>query len=164
MTTTMDAAAMQALQDRLDVADAIYRYASAIDTQDHAGLRSVLADDLWAQYGNAEPISGGADVADWIVDATKDMLWQHHLLSVYHTEIDGDTAKALTYHTSYQLSKHDPANVLVLVARYHQQLRRGPDGWQLTRLVFEILWGKRRANVHGYLAAVGGAGPHPLPK
>ena len=40
--------------------------------------------------------------------ATEDMVWQHHLLSVYHTEIDGDTAKALTYHTSYQLAEGRP--------------------------------------------------------
>jgi len=155
--------AAQLLQDRLDVADAIYRYASTIDTKDRAGLRAVLADDLWAQYGNAEPVVGGDNVAEWIAGATEDMLWQHHLLSVYHIEIDGDVAKALTYHTSYQVHKDDPDTVLVLIARYHQQLRRGANGWQLVRLVFEILWGERRQDTTGYLADVGGRGPHPIP-
>ena len=159
----MAATAEQLLQDRLDVADAIYRYASTIDTKDAQGLRAVLADDLWAQYGNAEPISGGDTVAEWIAGAIEGMAWQHHLLSVYHTDIDGDTAKALTYHTSYQLAKDDPTTVFVLVGRYHQQLRRGDDGWQLTRIVFEILWGERRQDTTGYLAEVGGTGPHPIP-
>jgi hypothetical protein len=154
---------LQLLQDRLDVADTIYRYASCIDTWDEKGLRAVLADDLWAQYGNADPISGGDTVAAWIAEATTDLIWQHHLLSVYHTEIDGDTAKALTYHTSYQLAKDDPDTVRVLVARYHQQLRRGANGWQLSRIVFEILWGERRQDSTGFLAEVGGRGPHPLP-
>jgi ketosteroid isomerase-like protein len=159
----MSADAVQMLQDRLDVADAIYRYASSIDTKDAPRLRAVLADDLWAQYGNSEPIIGGDTVAEWIAGATNDMLWQHHLLSVYHTEIDGDTATALTYHTSYQVSEADSTTVLVLVGRYHQQLRRGADGWQLSRLVFEILWGERRQDTTGYLADVGGSGPHPIP-
>ena len=159
----MAASAEQLLQDRLDVADAIYRYASTIDTKDAKGLRTVLADDLWAQYGNAEPITCGDTVAEWIAGAIEGMAWQHHLLSVYHTDIDGDTAKALTYHTSYQLTKDDPTTVFVLVGRYHQQLRRGDDGWQLTRIVFEILWGERRQDTTGYLAEVGGTGPHPIP-
>jgi hypothetical protein len=154
---------LQLLQDRLDVADAIYRYASSIDTWDTAGLRAVLADDLWAQYGNAEPVTGGQQVADWIAEATTGLVWQHHLLSVYHTEIDGDTAQALTYHTSYQLPEEDPTTVRVLVGRYHQHLRRGPNGWQLTRLVFEILWGEERQDATGFLAGVGGHGPRPIP-
>jgi SnoaL-like domain len=154
---------IQLLQDRLDVADAIYRYASTIDTWDHTGLRAVLADDLWAQYGNAAPITGGDAVAEWIAGATKDLVWQHHLLSVYHTDITGDTATALTYHTSYQLPEDDPTTVIQLVGRYHQQLRRGANGWQLTRLVFEILWSERRQDTAGALAAVGGHGPRPIP-
>jgi hypothetical protein len=159
----MNADGLQLLQDRLDVADTIYRYASCIDTWDSKGLRAVLADDLWAQYGNSEPVIGGDKVADWIASATTDLVWQHHLLSVYHTEIEGDTAKALTYHTSYQLPKDDPTTVVVLVARYHLQLRRGDNGWQISRLVFEILWGERRQDTAGYLAEVGGYGPHPIP-
>lgn len=159
----MNADALQLLQDRLDVADTIYRYASCIDTWNSKGLRAVLADDLWAQYGNSEPVIGGDKVAEWIASATTDLVWQHHLLSVYHTEIDGDTATALTYHTSYQLPKDDPTTVVVLVARYHLQLRRGINGWQISRLVFEILWGERRQDTTGYLAEVGGYGPHPIP-
>jgi hypothetical protein len=155
---------LQLLQDRMDIADTIYRYGSCIDRWDAKGLRAVLADDVWAQYGNTDPITGGDTLAEWIGDATKDLVWQHHLLSVYHTEIDGDMATALTYHTSYQLPKNDQETVNVLVARYHQQLRRGPgpSGWQLSRILFEILWAERRKDTTGFLAEVGGHGPHPV--
>jgi len=83
-TTVSADATIRALQDRMDVTDVLYRYASTIDRFDLAGLRSVLADDLWAQYGNAEPVSGGDAVASWIGEATANVVWQHHLLSVYH--------------------------------------------------------------------------------
>src|SRR6266508_754944 len=93
-----DPATVQAVKDRLDVTDTIYRYASTIDTFDFAGTRAVLADDLWAQYGNHEPLVGGDAVAAWIVEACKTVIWQQHLLSVYHVDVDGDRAKALVYH------------------------------------------------------------------
>jgi ketosteroid isomerase-like protein len=151
--------AIRAIQDRLDITDTIYRYASTIDRFDLEGLRSVLADDLVAQYGNSDPVTGGDEVAAWIGEAISTVIWQHHLLSVYHVDVDGDTAKALVYHTSYQLFEDDPKAVKQLVARYHNELRREADGWKISKLVFEILWGESREDTTGYLDLVGGRGP-----
>jgi hypothetical protein len=151
--------ATRALLDRVEIADTLYRYASCIDRRDNDGVRATLADDLWAQYGNSEPVTGGDTVAAWIDEATRDCVWQHHFLSVYHVEVGGDRAKALVYHTSHQLFASDPGTVHVLVGRYHDELRRVADGWRISRLVFEILWGERRSDSTGYLEAVGGRGP-----
>ncbi|GAA2410982.1 hypothetical protein GCM10010191_20030 [Actinomadura vinacea] len=155
----MTASSVQTLQDRLDITDTLYRYASCIDVRDGGGVRSVLADDLWARYGNADPINGGEAVAKWIDERTKDVVWQHHLLSVYHVDVAGDRAKALVYHTSHQAFQDDPETVHVLVGRYHDEMTRTDDGWKISRLVFEILWGERRTDATGYLEAVGGRGP-----
>lgn len=152
-------ATLRALQDRMEITDVLYRYASTIDRFDHAGLRSVLADDLWAQYGNAEPISGGDAVAAWIGEATANVVWQHHLLSVYHVEVAGDTASALVYHTSHQAFEDSPDTAKLLVGRYHNELRREDGGWRISRLVLEILWGEEKADAAGYLALIGGRGP-----
>jgi hypothetical protein len=73
--------------------------------------------------------------------------------------IDGDRAKALVYHTSHQVFAEDPDAAKLLVGRYHTELRRGADGWKISRLVLELLWGESRVDVAGYLAAVGGRGP-----
>src|ERR671922_2658947 len=152
-------AAVRALQDRADITDVLYRYASTIDRFDHAGLRSVLADDLWARYGNADPITGGDAVAGWIAEATANVVWQHHLLSVYHVEVDGDRASALVYHTSHQVFEHSPETAKLLVGRYHNELRREEGGWRISRLVLEILWGEEKADAAGYLALIGCRGP-----
>ena len=158
--TTLSAdPAIRALQDRADITDVQYRYASTIDRFDLDGLRAVLADDLWAQYGNAEPVSGGDAVAAWIGEAIANVVWQHHLLSVYHVDVDGDRASALVYHTSYQVFDDDPDTAKLLVGRYHNELRRESDGWRLSRLVLEILWGEEKADTAGYLALIGGRGP-----
>jgi ketosteroid isomerase-like protein len=158
-TTVSADPAVRALKDRMDVTDVLYRYASTIDRFDAAGLRSVLADDVWAQYGNAEPVSGGDAVAGWIGEATANVVWQHHLLSVYHVEVEGDLARALVYHTSHQVFDDAPDTAKLLVGRYHNELRREHDGWRISRLVLEILWGEEKADAAGYLALIGGRGP-----
>ena len=160
-TTTPLAAdpAIRALQDRVDVTDTLYGYASTIDRFDYDGLRRVLADDLVAQYGNADPVVGGDAVAAWIEEMTAGVVWQHHLLSVYHVDVDGDRAAARVYHTSHQLFEAEPEAAKLLVGRYDVELRRAPDGWRIRRLVLEILWGESKIDVAGYLGLIGGRGP-----
>jgi ketosteroid isomerase-like protein len=158
-TTHSPDVAIRALQDRMDITDVLYRYASTIDRFDLDGMRRVLADDLWAQYGNADPVVGGDAVAAWIGEAIASVVWQHHLLSVYHVEVDGDRASALVYHTSHQVFEDDPETAKLLVGRYHNELRREPDGWRISRLELEILWGEEKDDPTGYLALIGGRGP-----
>ena len=159
-TTSLSAdAALTAIQDRIEITDVLYRYASTIDTFDVDGLRATLADDLWARYGNADPVIGGDAVAAWIAEMTASVVWQHHLLSVYHVEVDGDEAKALVYHTSHQLFEDEPESAKVLVGRYHNELRREAGGWRISKLVLELLWGEAKLDAVGYFALVGGRGP-----
>ncbi len=150
---------LRAIQDRIEATDVLYRYASTIDRFDLDGLRATLTDDLWAQYGNADPVIGGDAVAAWIAEAIEPVIWQHHLLSVYHVEVDGDEAKALVYHTSHQVFEEEPESAKVLVGRYHNELRREPDGWKISKLVLELLWGEAKIDTTGYFALVGGRGP-----
>jgi ketosteroid isomerase-like protein len=151
--------AIRAITDRIEITDVLYRYASAIDRFDHQGLRQTLADDLRAQYGNSEPLTGGDAVASWVAESTATVVWQHHLLSVYHVEVDGDLARALVYHTSHQVFADDPGKAKVLVGRYHNELRRTAAGWKISELVLELLWGESRTDAAGYLDLVGGRGP-----
>ena len=47
-----------------------------------------MADDIRARYGNADWIDGADDLVKWIDSASADTLWQHHLISVYHVDIE----------------------------------------------------------------------------
>jgi SnoaL-like domain len=156
--TTVDAASLRALQDRTDIADVLYGYSSAVDAFDNAAVRSALADDIWAQYGNGDPVEGGDKLAGWIAEATATVIWQHHLLNVYHITIDGDEAKTLSYLTSYQVFQENPDAAIILVARYHDELKRTSEGWKISKRVMELLWGESKAD-EGYLAGLGGRGP-----
>jgi hypothetical protein len=156
--TVIDHEALRALQDRTDVADVLYRYSSAVDSFDKESLRGCLADDIHATYGNAEPVTDADTLANWITDATATCIWQHHLLNVYHVDIDGDQASTVSYLTSYQVFEEDPKAAIILVARYHDELRRTPDGWKLSKRVMELLWGETKPDA-GYLDGLGGRGP-----
>jgi ketosteroid isomerase-like protein len=156
--TTVDSASLRALQDRTDIADVLYKYSSTVDSFDYDGLRSVLADDIWAQYGNGDPVEGADKLAGWIAEATATIIWQHHLLNVYHVTIDGDQAKTLSYLTSYQVFKENPDAAIILVARYHDELRRTADGWKISKRIMELLWAESKAD-EGFIANYGGRGP-----
>ena len=90
--TAIDYETIRALQDRTDIEEVLYKYSSAVDSFDKEGVRSCLADDIHATYGNAEPVTDADTLANWISDATATCIWQHHLLNTYHVEIDGDQA------------------------------------------------------------------------
>jgi ketosteroid isomerase-like protein len=156
--TPVENAGLQALQDRNDIEDVLYRYSASVDSFDTEGVRSALADDIWAQYGNSDPVVGGDALAEWIATATATIIWQHHLLNVYHVKIDGDEASALSYLTSYQVFKENPDAAIILVARYHDELRRTPAGWKVSKRIMELLWGESKVD-EGYLASLGGRGP-----
>lgn len=150
---------LNVLADRLAITDVLYRYASTIDRFDFEGTRATLADDLWAQYGMADPVEGADAVVGFIEGFCETCVWQHHLLSVYHVDIDGDRASALVYHTSHQGFEPDPELCHVLVGRYRNELVRTPDGWKISKLVLELVWADRRQDASGYLAEAGGRGP-----
>jgi hypothetical protein len=156
--TVTDQHTLRALQDRADIEEVLYKYSSCVDSFDRDGVRSCLADDIWAQYGNGEPVTDGDTLADWIAEATATCIWQHHLLNVYHVTIDGDEASTVSYLTSYQVFEADPKAAIILVARYHDELKRTPDGWRISKRIMELLWGESKPDA-GYLDTLGGRGP-----
>ena len=140
MTDGSRDAAVQSMLDRTEITDVLYRYASTIDRRDYEGLRRVFVDDACGRYGDRDWIVGADAIVAWIAHHGADEAWQHHLLSVYHVDIDGDRASALTYHTSHQSKVGTPDVVHVIVARYQDELRRTADGWRIASKMMEVLW------------------------
>jgi 3-phenylpropionate/cinnamic acid dioxygenase small subunit len=136
--------AVRELLDRQQIEDTLYRYASCIDDKDYPMLRSLFVDDAVGQYGDALAIEGADEIVRWIDMATQDRAWQHHKLTVYHVDVDGDEATALTYHTSHQTTVKDPDRVIVIVARYRDVLRRENGCWKIADKRMEIGWIEER--------------------
>jgi hypothetical protein len=143
--------------DRLEAAEAIYRYGIAIDSFDDDALRAVFDDDIEAQYGkNTDVLRGPDAVIEFVNGFTVDCAWQHHFLNVYRADVAGDHAKVVVYHTSHQVFGSDPDTVNVIVGRYHNELRRRNGVFRISKLYLEVLWAERRQDPSRYLDAVGG--------
>jgi uncharacterized protein (TIGR02246 family) len=142
-------AAVQQLLDKDAIRDTLLRYASTIDVKDWAGLRDVFTDDAVVTLVDGEPKKGKEEILAYIQHRTRRRVWQHHLLSVYHVDIHGDEAEALTYHTSHQTTEGKPDMVMVLVCRYHDRLRRVGSGWKITDKVMRLGWYEERPKLSG---------------
>ena len=159
MSTTSESA-VSSWVDKQEAADAIYRYGAAVDSFDDDAIRAVLDDEVEAQYGkNTDVLHGPDAVLEFINEFTVGCAWQHHFLNVYRADVDGDHAKVLVYHTSHQVFGSDPDTVNVIVARYHNELRRTDGVFRISRLYMEVLWAERRQDPSRYLDAVGGSTP-----
>jgi ketosteroid isomerase-like protein len=140
----MDEAKLQKLLDRQDIEETIYRYASAIDQKDYATVRTTFADDAVAQYAGAPEIRGGDTIVKWIDQMSVDQAFQHHMLNVFHVDIDGDEARVVVYHTSHQTRVDRPDVVLLIVGRYRDVLRRQGGEWKIAEKRMEVGWMEER--------------------
>ena len=141
----MDEVILQRLVDRLDIEDVLTRYPATIDVKDFAGLRPLLTDDARARYGVGEPwMEGGDTIAAWIEGAVEDLDWQHHMVSVYEVQVDGDEAKALVYLLSHQTVTAVPDQVRMMTSRYRYRLRRTAGAWRISELDLEVGWYEER--------------------
>jgi SnoaL-like protein len=156
MSTTIESPAATWV-DRLEAADAIYRYGVAIDSFDNDAIRAVFDEEITAQYGkNTEVLRGREAVLEFITGFTVDCAWQHHFLNVVRADVQGDHAKVIVYHTSHQVFDSAPDTVNVIVGRYHNELRRTDGVFRISKLYMEVLWAERRTDPSGYLAQIGG--------
>jgi hypothetical protein len=158
----MSGDAVQRLVDRVEATDVVYRYASCVDRADWTGFRALFLDDARVKYGNGPVIEGADALVQGLASHAAGRIASHHLMSVYHCDIDGDTAQVLCYHTSHLVFDADPDVCRVTVGRYHAGLVRTPGGWRFAQIVMEIVWAGERTDPNGRLAAMGGRGPATL--
>jgi ketosteroid isomerase-like protein len=141
----MDEATLQRLVDRLAIQDTMTTYAASIDEGDYATLRTVFADDATAVYDKDSDLLRGADeILAWLKDATADLDWQHHMISVYGVEIDGDEATALIYLLSHQTVVGAPHQTPMMTSKYRNRLRRVGDRWRISDLRLQVGWYEQR--------------------
>jgi ketosteroid isomerase-like protein len=142
----VDDRAVQELIERKAVEEVLYRYASSIDQRDYTTLRSLFVDDAVTQYGEAPEMHGGDTVVKWVEEMCVGQSFQHHLINVYHVDLDLDAgeARSLTYHTSHQIRTAEPDKVVLIVGRYRDGLRRVGGQWKIVEKRMEVGWIEER--------------------
>lgn len=129
---------LQYLVDDLEIRRVMHEYAARVDLRDWSALRSVLADDVVVDYHNGRTRVVGADeVVAYIRENTAHLAWQHHNVTAYGVEVDGDVATGRSYLISHQVIRAEPTHVVMMAAGYECRfVRRGT--WQLAHMVHTI--------------------------
>jgi hypothetical protein len=141
----MDETILQRLVDRLDIQDTLTTYAAAIDDGRWETVRSVFADDATAVYDkDSGLLQGGDAIVAWLKGATVDLDWQHHMVSVYGVEIDGDEATALIYLLSHQTVVGVADQTRMMTSKYRNKLRRVDGRWRISVLDLQVGWYEER--------------------
>jgi hypothetical protein len=127
------------LIDDLQIRRVVTDYAALIDAREWDRLRDVFDPDVEVNYHNGRTVVRGAEtVVDYVRTNTAHLAWQHHMVSPYAIDIDGDSATGLVYLVSHQQLSDDTSHVLSMAAKYAVTLTRRPEGWCLSGLVHTI--------------------------
>jgi hypothetical protein len=141
----IDMLSQQAISDRFEIQDLVFRYAHLIDTRQFELLRDVFTEDAFVDYG----VYGGS-VGD--LDTTIEFLEQavtrelfpncQHLNANVQVTLDGDSAsgRVMCFNPMEMNLPSGDSQTYMLGLWYVDEYRRTPDGWRICRRVEEKCW------------------------
>ncbi|NLR73189.1 nuclear transport factor 2 family protein [Novosphingobium sp. ERN07] len=159
---------LQAVIDRIEIADVLIRYARAVDRLD-----SNLFETVWAEKATVDYGEGAEDARAWtrgMLDRIGSMDRTQHSLSNSLVDVNGNFANAETQCTAYHLIAGDEgATAMIVGGRYLDQLERTAAGWRISQRRYVMDWnethpsncelGKGR---FARFSTIGGRAPHDL--
>jgi hypothetical protein len=136
------------IEDRLNVAETVYRYAYGADTRDFALYRSIFAERVaidFTSYQGGDATVMSAD--QWVAGVERlftRLAATQHIMTNPIPSIDGDTATCRMYVQAHHVyDADDPASWYTIGGYYDDTLVRsadGPAGWLLTGVTLTVLW------------------------
>lgn len=129
------------LMDRLEIAEALARYAYGIDDRDFDAVRALFTADAHLDYAaSGGPAAGRDKVIDWIESGMGVVGPSQHLVTNVVVDLDGDeaTSRCLLFNPMIMPLK-DPL-LLYLGGGYRDGWRRTEGGWRIVHRVQEIVW------------------------
>jgi SnoaL-like protein len=136
------------IDDRLDVAETVYRYAYGVDTRDFALYRSIFAERVafdFTSFQGGTPTEMDAD--EWVVGVRHlftRLAATHHMMTNPWVTIGGDTATCRMYVQAHHVyDPDDPTSWYTIGGYYDDALVRSaeaPTGWLITSVTLTVLW------------------------
>jgi SnoaL-like domain len=143
----MNDALAQQLLDRIEVTEAVYRYAQGIDSRDWLMYRSIFGVEVFIDFSsfNGQPATK-IPSDDWVarvrplfmgLDATQ------HTMTNPIVQIDGDDATCTMYMRADHVLTRDSGEVWFSIGGYYvDTLRRTQDTWLITGVTLNVRWSK----------------------
>jgi len=135
---------LELLRDRLEIDDALVRYATAIDTRRWDDLDRVFTPDAVLDYRSAGGIRGSyPEVKHWLSSVLPVFTWTQHL--VVNRAVD--LSPGAEHATSRSLFSNPNGAVVdgtpwlfVVGGAYHDRWVRTAEGWRIRHRVEETTW------------------------
>ncbi len=133
-------------EDKLAVAECVYRYATGVDTRDWAMYRSLFTDEVeldFSSYGPGRPpVTMAAD--DWVAGLEPlfgGLAATQHMMSNPLVDLDGDSAQITMYVRAHHvLDPEDPESFYTIGGYYRNRLVRERGNWKLARVNLNVTW------------------------
>jgi SnoaL-like domain len=152
-------------EDRLNIAETVYRYAYGVDTRDFALYRSIFAERVtmdFTSYHGGEPMEMSAD--KWVAGVRPvftGLAASQHSMTNPITTIEGNMATCRMYVQAHHVYRgDDPASWYTIGGYYDDTLVRsvdGPVGWLITGVTLTVLWRRGDAAIMSLAASDGSA-------
>jgi 3-phenylpropionate/cinnamic acid dioxygenase small subunit len=140
--------------ERIDVAEVVYAYATGIDTRDWRLYRSIFTDEVEIDFsswdGNA---ARRLRADDWVagvqplfhgLDATQ------HSMSNPRVAIDGESATCVMYMQAAHFLRNNEGDAEFTIGGYYtDQLVKTPAGWRLCGVKLTVLWSRGNKHIMG---------------
>jgi 3-phenylpropionate/cinnamic acid dioxygenase small subunit len=132
--------------DKLAVAETLYRYAAGVDTRDWSLYRAQFAERVrvdFSSYDSGLPITELA-ADDWVAGVQSLFSGLHatqHMMTNPLVEVAGDAARVRMYmQATHVLDPNDPASIYTVGGYYDDDLVRHGERWIFTGVKLTVLW------------------------
>ena len=129
---------LQELSDRLEIQDQITAYSYAVDFHRWDALDDIFTPDAELDFTASGGEKGDLPAIKGFFGRALNLFDGHqHLMGNTAVQLDGDTATSQTMcHNPMYLTGEDGKQRVIFVGIwYHDEWRRTPDGWRITKRV-----------------------------
>ncbi len=135
------------VRDRLEIADALYRFVAGIGFNNEVFFISALAPDIVVDmtpgnklWGLSLPVFQGRDVVIQALKNSVCLLDTTHAVTNLRTEINRDTAKLYAIVEAQHLPPNDHTRHCLMKNQYEANLIRSGDKWVIKHLRVDGVW------------------------
>jgi SnoaL-like domain len=133
---------LQELRDRLDVSDAITRYAFALDRRDWDEFDAIFAEEVMVEMPHVPSGStvSRAEFKQLAIDTVGGFEATHHPIANHLVTVSGDTAECKCYASAWHSIPTDRGVTDYCLVRgfYDWRLTRTPEGWRIDGMKIEF--------------------------
>lgn len=143
-------ASLQAVVDRSEIADIVYRFARGLDRIDETLLRSVFHHEATLDLGPGVFQGTSNDYIHWVIGVINQVRSSHHMIGNILPTLEGDVALVESYcQAHFRMDKPTGREDIFIGSRYLDRFERRPSGsagvWKIMHRKQIIDWVRTEA-------------------